>query len=123
MPRLWWCHLVGLAAMAGCQNDPLTSPPPPPTLDAQLRSLSGGWGVMPTGEMPPQTPGLVALRRALFFDKILSGNKDIACAACHAPGAAPTDGKSLAVGTGATGLGSGRQLGPGRKFTPRGAPT
>jgi cytochrome c peroxidase len=110
-------------AVAGCQNDQIITEPPSPTLDAQLRSLIGGWGVIPIGEMPPQNPALVELGRALFFDKILSGNKDIACATCHDPGTALADARSLAVGTGGHGLGAERSLGPGRKFTPRGAPT
>jgi cytochrome c peroxidase len=73
--------------------------------------------------MPAQDPARVALGRALFFDKELSGNRDIACATCHQPGASLGDGLSLAVGTGGTGLGPARTLGPGRQFVPRGAPT
>ena len=39
----------------------------------------------------------------MFFDKILSGNRDVACATCHDVSAGLTDGRSLAVGTGAVG--------------------
>ena len=36
--------------------------------------------VMPIGPVPAQNPALVSLGQALFFDKILSGNRDVSCA-------------------------------------------
>lgn len=53
----------------------------------------------------------VELGRLLFFDKILSGNKNIACATCHHPTLATGDGISLGFGEGASGLGTERQAG------------
>jgi cytochrome c peroxidase len=50
----------------------------------------------------------VALGRALFWDPILSGNQDIACATCHHPAFGYSDGRDLPVGTGAKGMGPGR---------------
>ena len=67
MPRLSQLLLVGLA-LSGCQNDQIITEPPTPTLDAQLRGLIGGWGVIPIGEMPPQNPALVELGRADRID-------------------------------------------------------
>ena len=32
-----------------------------------------------------QDPALVDLGRSLFFDKVLSGNRDVSCATCHSP--------------------------------------
>jgi cytochrome c peroxidase len=89
----------------------------------QLRASLGGWGVVPIGAMPAQDPALVELGRALFFDKLLSGNRDVACATCHEVSAGLADGRSLALGTGSVGTGSARHLGPGRQFTTRSAPT
>src|SRR5258705_214624 len=40
----------------------------------------------------PVTPGKIALGRQLFFDKRLSGNNTIACASCHMPKYAMTQG-------------------------------
>jgi cytochrome c peroxidase len=40
----------------------------------------------------PVTPGKIALGRQLFFDKRLSGNSTIACASCHMPKYAMTQG-------------------------------
>jgi cytochrome c peroxidase len=73
--------------------------------------------------MPEQNAALVDLGQAMFFDKILSGNRDIACATCHDPLAHGTDGLSLAVGTGGVGSGADRQPGSGRGFVPRNAPS
>ena|SRR5688500_4693858 len=45
------------------------------------------------------------LGRLLFWDPILSGNKDTACATCHHPQFAYTDRRDLSLGTGSAGLG------------------
>src|SRR6266566_10163 len=114
--------VASLALLGGC--DEMTPPEGlPPAIDAQLREDLSRWGVIPIGAMPPQDPALVALGQALMFDKILSGNRDIACATCHAPVQHAGDGLSLAIGTGGTGLGPSRTLGPGRPFVPRNAPS
>ena len=73
-------------------------------------------------EKPPTDPNKVALGRALFFDKIISGNKDMACATCHDPRFATGDCLPLPVGTKGTGECLGRKPGPGRPFIPRNAP-
>ncbi|MCZ2126661.1 MAG: right-handed parallel beta-helix repeat-containing protein [Anaerolineales bacterium] len=44
------------------------------------------------------TPEKVELGRLLFFDPILSKNKDMSCASCHHPDLGFTDGKPQAVG-------------------------
>ena len=49
-----------------------------------------------------------ALGRLLFWDPILSGDRDVACATCHHPDFAYTDGRELSLGTGAVGLGPAR---------------
>jgi cytochrome c peroxidase len=53
----------------------------------------------------------IALGRALFFDKVLSGNRNISCATCHHPDRASSDGLSLPLGEGAVGLGPKRRAG------------
>jgi cytochrome c peroxidase len=53
----------------------------------------------------------VDLGRVLFFDKILSGNRNIACATCHHPRHATSDGLALGLGEGPTGLGPDREAG------------
>lgn len=49
----------------------------------------------------------------LFFDKVLSGNKNISCATCHHPQHFGGDGLSLPVGEGGEGLGTLRTTGSG----------
>jgi len=55
----------------------------------------------------------VELGQALFFDKILSGNKNIACASCHHPVTGSGDGLALGAGEGARGMSVVRTLGAG----------
>ncbi|MEP1611501.1 MAG: cytochrome c peroxidase [Roseobacter sp.] len=50
------------------------------------------------------------LGQLLFYDPILSGNKTVACATCHHPKFATSDGVSLSIGDGGIGLGPARQI-------------
>ena len=56
----------------------------------------------------PSTPERVALGRLLFWDPILSGQKDVACATCHHPAFGYADGLDLSIGANGTGLGPAR---------------
>lgn len=49
-----------------------------------------------------------ALGQLLFYDPILSGNKEVACATCHHPALGTGDGLSLPMGDGGMGLGPDR---------------
>ncbi len=53
-------------------------------------------------------PHKVELGRLLFFDKILSGNRNISCATCHHPTLGSGDGLALSIGEGGAGLGEAR---------------
>ena len=68
----------------------------------------------------------VELSQLLFYDKVLSGNKNIACATCHHHDFNSTDGVSLGIGEGGTGLGKQRSAGVGAnrilERVPRNAP-
>ena len=126
--RAWLVVLALPIASVGCKDSySISDPPNELTVDAQLRqAIAGGpWGggVVPILPVAPQNPALVDLGRSLFFDKILSGNRDVSCATCHDPGAHATDALSLPVGTGGTGAGLARTLGVGRQFVPRNAPS
>ncbi|WFE88261.1 cytochrome c peroxidase [Roseibium porphyridii] len=67
-----------------------------------------------------------ALGQLLFYDKILSGNRNIACATCHHPTLGTGDRLSLGIGEGGAGLGKERTAGEGgnriKKRIPRNAP-
>lgn len=51
------------------------------------------------------------LGRVLFFDKVISGNKNISCATCHNPMTGTSDSLALPVGEGGSGLGMSRSFG------------
>jgi cytochrome c peroxidase len=55
----------------------------------------------------------VELGNLLFFDKILSGNKNISCATCHHSFTGTSDGLSLPIGEGGHGLSVARDTGTG----------
>lgn len=55
----------------------------------------------------------VKLGNMLFFDKIMSGNKNISCATCHNPLLSSADGLSLGIGEGGRGLSRYRTTGEG----------
>ena len=54
-------------------------------------------------------PAQVELGRLLFFDPILSGNRNIACASCHDPALGTGDAVALSLGEGAHGRGKARR--------------
>lgn len=56
----------------------------------------------------PQTPEKIALGKQLFYDPILSGKKDVACATCHHPNKGYADALDLSVGVNGIGLGEQR---------------
>ena len=66
-----------------------------------------------------------ALGQLLFYDKILSGNKNISCGTCHHHRFGTADGLSLGIGEGGVGVGPDRTAGVGdariKKRIPRNA--
>lgn len=50
-----------------------------------------------------------ALGEALFWDPILSGDRNVACASCHHPDLAWADGRDLSIGVDGVGLGAERE--------------
>ncbi|MEM9317503.1 MAG: cytochrome c peroxidase [Pseudomonadota bacterium] len=53
-------------------------------------------------------PAMAALGQLLFYDPILSGNRNISCATCHHPSLGTADGIALSLGEGGIGLGPDR---------------
>ena len=87
---------AGISLSRGNVTDPLVE---------EVRQLAAGRGITRLQDPPRVRQPLVQLGRALAFDKILSGNRDISCMSCHLPGFATGDGRSLSIGQGGTGLG------------------
>jgi len=76
-------------------------------------------GVQPLPDAPVVSDELFELGRALFFDKVLSGNQDVSCATCHLPQFGTGDGRNLSDGV--HGLGFGPERGGG-VIVPRNSP-
>jgi len=64
-------------------------------------------------DYPPVDLAEAALGRLLFYDPILSGNREVSCATCHHPDFGTSDGLSLGLGDGGLGLGPDRVADPG----------
>jgi len=119
-------------AITGCSDRPTAPRAATATRDADvvptsivtpaiIRQLAAGRGIVPLPPRPYVRPALSKLGQALAFDKILSGNRDIACTTCHFPAFATGDGKSLSIGQGGIGLGPTRSH-PQGVFIARNAP-
>jgi len=81
---------------------------------ALLAPLPALAGALPKADarFPEPVMAEVELGRLLFFDPILSGNRDVSCATCHHPRLATSDGLSLGMGDGGIGLGPDRVADP-----------
>jgi cytochrome c peroxidase len=113
---VWALSLVGTMLLGGCQDGEGTE-----ALDRQLRAVIGESGITPLEPGPSPDPAMVALGQALFFDRELSGNRDVSCATCHHPRFTTGDAIPLSVGSGGTDLGPERRLGQGHEFIARNA--
>ncbi|MCA9548298.1 MAG: hypothetical protein KC613_28035, partial [Myxococcales bacterium] len=102
--------------MADPEDAPLPEPPAP---------VDDGFEppLAPAPRGNPTTAEKVELGRLLYWDPILSGHEDVACATCHHPDFGYADGLPLSVGVGGVGLGPDRVRAPGTDFAGRNAPT
>ena len=98
--------LVGAAAAPAAATEE--------SLDAALARVIAARGLSPLEAPPLVLSPRFRLGQMLFFDPILSGTRDVACATCHLLGRGTSDGVDLAVGVDAAGLAEERR--------PRGVP-
>jgi len=96
---------TGIALMVGRSEQTTGKPPPIPKAGplAKPRSLNQvGLPVELTQKVipqdNPQTPEKIALGQKLFFDGRLSADGTVACATCHDPARAFTDGRPVSIG-------------------------
>ncbi|MCP4419144.1 MAG: hypothetical protein GY805_21220 [Chloroflexi bacterium] len=120
---LYWGGALGFIFIVGIlllRHWPTPKQTSNPTLAEQLAQA----GATVPLQLPAASEEKVALGRALFWDPILSGNKEIACVTCHHPLLATGDGLSLSIGVGGRGLGAERVLLPSARqlLIPRNAP-
>lgn len=85
----------------------------PGPLDTELAGALARAGVTPVSVPAQESAAMIALGKALFFDKILSGDRDIACSTCHLPTLGSGDALPTSIGAGGSGSGSTRALSSG----------
>lgn len=109
-PLALWVAIVGcLATIFGVAASSGTA------AQARLAALPAAATSPPDN---PSTPERVALGRLLFWDPILSGQKDVACATCHHPAFGYSDGLDLSIGANGAGLGPARGFAEGHQARP-----
>src|SRR5688572_22110110 len=73
---------------------------------------SQGLSALPAAATTPRdnasTAARVALGRTLFWDPMLSGTNDVACATCHHPRFGYAENRDLSIGASGVGLGDRR---------------
>jgi cytochrome c peroxidase len=74
--------------------------------------------IRPLSTKPFEKTKKFVLGQALFFDPILSGNRDVSCATCHLLKLGTSDEVPLAIGTTGSGLGESRKI-DSRNVVPR----
>ncbi len=108
---LWLCLAGAVAAPGQAAEDD--------ELDRALDRVIATRGLEPL-EMPPLVPSpKFRLGQMLFFDPILSGTRDVACATCHLPGRGTSDGVALSLGVRAVGLAEERRALDTERVHPR----
>ncbi|WP_168210875.1 cytochrome-c peroxidase [Persicimonas caeni] len=91
--------------------------------DERLAPLLEAAGAEPIERRDDLDPNKIELGRMLFFDPILSGNRDTACVTCHRLDEGTTVHRSFVVGTKAVIRDGKRMPGPDHAFLPRNPPT
>lgn len=108
MTLLRFVVLIGAFLLSGCNTDVSDDETTTPD-NARGGAAGANVTVGPTTALPmvipdpprnPTSMEKVALGRLLFFDPVLSGNRDLSCASCHDPAFAYADGKTVSLGTG-----------------------
>ena len=111
------CMVAAPALLSGCGDD--AELPDVDVATVTAASVKSHFDALPTDSIALDA-NEVALGKQLFWDPILSGNRDVACASCHHPEHGWADGLFASQGVGATGLGPSRS---GGAQLPRNAPS
>ncbi len=90
--------------------------------DKMLRTLLASHGQTPLESPPFVIDAKYTLGQALFFDPVLSGAREVACATCHLPIRGTSNAQPLAVGVDGQRLGKHRLAGGRGNETPRNSP-
>jgi len=111
MKQQWWVWgWIGLAtwiSVLSCQTGGERRQPVVVDDESVLAALPS---TVPAPPDNPTTPAKAALGRLLFFDPILSGHKDVACATCHHPDFGYAEFQEVSIGVNGEGFGSRRHF-------------
>ena len=88
-------------------------------LDSALERVIAARGLEPLEAPPLVISPKFRLGQMLFFDPILSGTRDVACATCHLLGRGTSDGVALSLGVRAAGLAEERRALDTERIHPR----
>jgi cytochrome c peroxidase len=114
--------MLALAVLvASCKKD---DQPTNPVEDLRTRF---NLKALPAIPYPPDNPPMqerIAVGRLVYFDPLLSGKKDVACATCHHPAWGMADGRQFSAGVNSVGLGPERYRKDATyNLAPRNSPT
>jgi cytochrome c peroxidase len=88
-------------------------------LDQKLQKVVELYGLRPLNIRRYEADPKWKLGQALFFDPVLSGNRDVSCATCHLLQYGLSDGLPRSIGANGEGLGPDRRLSKGIQVHPR----
>ncbi|WP_232065156.1 cytochrome-c peroxidase [Rhodocytophaga rosea] len=92
-------------AIIACNREKAQSADEVDTAEAILEEVSALPETFISPEDNPATPQKIELGRLLFYDPILSGAKDVACASCHHPEYGYAESQEVSIGVNGIGLG------------------
>lgn len=103
--------IISFWLIAGCNNSPSkNSDEESKKLAARLNRVSALPLEVKSPKDNPFTQEKADLGKLLFYDPILSGDKDVACVTCHHPNTGYSEFLDLSIGPNAHGLGSRRRF-------------
>ena len=95
---LGWLTVLGLLLVAGCGGGGGDDEAEPPPASGFSWSLPAGFPTPKESADNPLTEAKIELGRHLFYDMRMSVNQTMACASCHLPERAFTDGRPTSIG-------------------------
>ncbi|NQY68550.1 MAG: cytochrome-c peroxidase [Flavobacteriales bacterium] len=113
--RFFLFSIILVTGTFGCRKD--SNVPLP--LDEQISLLGIEFQTLPSVQYPSNNESTIEkefLGKLLFWDPVLSGEKDVSCATCHHPDFGYSDGLDLSIGVGGIGLGSSRREEEGQRI-------
>lgn len=87
--------------------------------DFLLKKIITAYNLRPLPIKPFEKTNEFLLGQALFYDPILSGNRDVSCATCHLFRHGTSDALQFSIGVGGMGLGKNRKIQDGEIEHPR----